>query len=309
MIHQHLGLTRLLAHKPMFHTVRALTKIPKTKQVGIISQCLPNYRTFVSNTLPKLTPIKAPKQTTTQIPQSSTQLPQPSTQLPQPSTQSAKSPTSIPQSSVESPISTPQSSAVWTIPNILTFTRIFSTPFIGYYIVTGNTKVALLIFVYSCVTDFIDGYIARKFKLQSVLGSIIDPLADKFLMTTCILSLAYINSIPILVASLIVGRDVMLSFMSFYYRYQSLVPPRTVGKFLNLAGNPTISVHPNLLGKVNTALQMVYVGGVVFQPVVESIFATDLSVYSLGMAVLVSATTVLSGLTYISSKSSMKYIK
>lgn len=295
MIHQHLGLTRLLARKPMLHTIRALTKIPKTKQVGIISQFVPNYRTFTSNTLPKLTSIKPPKQTTTP--------------LPQPSTQSVELPSSTPQSSVKSPISAPQSSAVWTIPNILTFTRIFSTPFIGYYIVTGNTKVALLIFVYSCVTDFIDGYIARKFKLQSVLGSILDPLADKFLMTTCILSLAYINSIPLLVASLIVGRDVMLSFMSFYYRYQSLAPPRTIGKFLNLAGNPTISVHPNLLGKVNTALQMVYVGGVVFQPVVESIFATDLSVYSLGMAVLVSATTVLSGLTYISSKSSMKYIK
>lgn len=292
-----LGLTRVLAHKPIYRSIKAFSKLP---QRPIICHLI-NRRTFTSDTHLKFSS-KPSKHISTELPQvKSTPVPRLSIQFPS---------TLLPAQSPSSPSQTrPPSSVIWTVPNILTFTRIVTTPFIGYYIVTGNTKVALLIFVYSCVTDFIDGYIARKFKLQSVLGSIIDPLADKFLMTTCILSLAYINSIPLLVASLIIGRDVMLSFMSFYYRYQSLTPPRTLGKFLDLSGNPTISVHPNLLGKVNTALQMVYVGGLVFQPVIESLLATNLSAYSQGMAIVVSSTTVLSGLTYVFSKSSMKYIK
>ncbi|ODV76820.1 uncharacterized protein CANTADRAFT_27581, partial [Suhomyces tanzawaensis NRRL Y-17324] len=198
--------------------------------------------------------------------------------------------------------------SIYTVPNILTFTRIISAPFIGYFIVNGNTQLALLLFLYSCITDFIDGYIARKWNLKSVLGSIIDPLADKLLMTVCTLSLAYINSIPTLVASLIIGRDVMLSFMSFYYRYKTLPPPKTLGRFLDISKNETISVHPNMLGKVNTGLQMVYIGGLVFKPVVENLLMTDLELYFQGMGILVSVTTVLSGLSYVFNNKSVKFL-
>ena len=141
------------------------------------------------------------------------------------------------------------SNSLWTIPNVLTYTRILTTPAIGYYIVSGNSTMALLLFTYSCVTDFVDGFIARKFNMKSVVGSIIDPLADKFLMTACTLSLGYIHAIPPAIASIIIGRDVMLSFMSFYYRYKSLPAPRTFEKFVSIGQVPTISVHPNLLEK------------------------------------------------------------
>lgn len=108
---------------------------------------------------------------------------------------------------------------------------------------------ALLLFTYSCVTDFVDGFIARKFNMKSVVGSIIDPLADKFLMTACTLSLGYIHAIPPAIASIIIGRDVMLSFMSFYYRYKSLPPPKTFEKFVSIGQVPTISVHQIYLEK------------------------------------------------------------
>ena len=59
--------------------------------------------------------------------------------------------------------------------------------------------------------------------------------------------------------------------MSFYYRYKSLPAPKTFDKFISIGQIPTISVHPNMLGKINTALQMVYIGSLVYRPLVESV--------------------------------------
>jgi len=196
---------------------------------------------------------------------------------------------------------------LYTIPNILTMTRIATTPLIGYLIVNGNTHYALLVFTYSCITDFVDGYIARKYNQKSIIGSIIDPLADKFLMTVCTISLAYVNSIPTLVASIIIGRDIMLSFMSFYYRYKSLPSPKTLVDFLDIKGKPTITVHPSTLGKLNTGLQMLYIGGLVVKPIIDPIF--DSGLYFDMFAVVVSITTVLSGASYIFGKNAFKYVK
>lgn len=195
---------------------------------------------------------------------------------------------------------------LYTIPNILTMSRILSTPVIGWFIVKGYTDYALGVFTVSCLTDWIDGYLARRFNQKSIVGSIIDPLADKLLMTVCTVSLAYVDSIPVLVASLIIGRDVMLSFMSFYYRYKSLASPKTLGNFLDIKGNPTITVHPSTLGKVNTGLQMIYIGGLMIKPVIAPLI--DLSVFFQGFGVLVSITTILSGFSYVFGKNAFKYI-
>ncbi|RLV91261.1 Cardiolipin synthase [Spathaspora sp. JA1] len=204
---------------------------------------------------------------------------------------------------------TKPSSQLWTIPNILTYTRIITTPFIGYFIIAGQSKFALSLFTYSCITDLVDGYVARKFNMKSVIGSIIDPLADKFLMTVCTVSLAYINSIPLSVASIIIGRDVMLSFMSFYLRYMSLDKPRTFSKFVSIGSNPTISVHPNLLGKINTMLQMIYIGSLVYRPLIEGLIDTNLDLFFSGFGGVVGLTTFISGLTYVLNRNSWKYVK
>lgn len=142
--------------------------------------------------------------------------------------------------------------------------------------------------------------------MKSVVGSIVDPLADKFLMTICTLSLAYVHSIPPILASIIIGRDVILSFMSFYYRFKSLTPPRTLNKFVSIGQYPTISVHPNFLGKLNTALQMLYIGSLVYRPLLESV-VNDAAFEGLGL--IVGATTLMSGANYIFNKNSWKYVK
>ncbi|KAI3404672.1 hypothetical protein KGF56_002506 [Candida oxycetoniae] len=125
-------------------------------------------------------------------------------------------------------------------------------------------------------------------------------------MTVCTLSLAYAHSIPPVIASIIIGRDVLLSFMSFYYRFKSLPLPRTFDRFVSIGQIPTISVHPNLLGKLNTALQMLYIGSLVYKPILEEYIA-DSFFNDLGW--IVGATTLLSGASYVFSKSSWKYVK
>ena len=71
-----------------------------------------------------------------------------------------------------------------------------------------------------------DGYIARRFPGQaSSLGSFLDPLADKVLVTALYLSLTYVGIIPAALTSLVVSRDVLLVYAGLYIRYMSIVPP------------------------------------------------------------------------------------
>lgn len=194
---------------------------------------------------------------------------------------------------------------IYTVPNMLTMTRIAATPFIGYFIASGHSTAAISLFTYLCVTDFVDGYIARKFNLKSVLGSILDPLADKFLMTTCTVALYIGGGMPLYAASIIIGRDVMLSFMAFYMRYKSLPEPKTIKRYLD----PKITTHtvlPNTLGKVNTALQMVYIGGLVLLPGLEQILTLPLDTIFSWYGLVVAGSTVASGATYLFSRGSAK---
>lgn len=85
---------------------------------------------------------------------------------------------------------------IYTIPNILTFTRLLSTPAIAYLILNDKPYLATGLLLYAGLTDLIDGYIARKYDLKSVVGTILDPMADKFLMITLTGALAYTGAMP-----------------------------------------------------------------------------------------------------------------
>jgi cardiolipin synthase len=85
---------------------------------------------------------------------------------------------------------------IYTVPNILTFSRLAAAPVVGYLLVHNHHAAALSLFVYAGITDLIDGYIARRYNLQTVVGSIIDPAADKLLMTISVVCLALNGSMP-----------------------------------------------------------------------------------------------------------------
>lgn len=82
------------------------------------------------------------------------------------------------------------------MPNILTFSRLIAAPVVGYLLVHNYHAAALSLFAYAGITDLVDGYIARRYNLQTVVGTIIDPMADKLLMTIGVACLAVNGSLP-----------------------------------------------------------------------------------------------------------------
>jgi len=85
---------------------------------------------------------------------------------------------------------------IYTIPNILTFTRLIAAPVIGYLVLHDYHTWAVGLFAYAGITDALDGYIARRWNLQTVVGTVIDPMADKTLMTILTVCLAIKGALP-----------------------------------------------------------------------------------------------------------------
>lgn len=85
---------------------------------------------------------------------------------------------------------------IYNIPNILTASRLVAAPVIGYLVLHEQHKLALALFAYAGITDLVDGWIARRFNLQTVVGSVVDPMADKVLMTVLTVTLAINGLLP-----------------------------------------------------------------------------------------------------------------
>lgn len=167
---------------------------------------------------------------------------------------------------VTSALTTPHEN-IYTIPNFLTLTRLIAAPFIGYCIVNNHHTLALSLFTYAGISDLLDGWIARKWNLGTVVGTIIDPLADKTLMTVLTVALATQGSLPVWLAVIILGRDVGLAIAAIYYRWISLPPPKTMSRYWDFS-LPSAEVRPTTISKWNTALQLGLMGGMMVAPVV-----------------------------------------
>ena len=114
------------------------------------------------------------------------------------------------------------------LPNLLTFFRIISAPILVVILMSTEFKMVLAglaIFIISSLTDFLDGYLARSFNQSSKLGKILDPIADKLLVTCSLLSLVsnnIIQEINTLAATLIIIREIFISGLREYARGNSL---------------------------------------------------------------------------------------
>ena len=104
------------------------------------------------------------------------------------------------------------------VPNIITLSRIVLIPVMAYYLMGEAYRVALPLFLVAALTDFADGYIARKFKLASRLGAALDPVADKLNMLVATVLLAWQALIPIWLAIAIVVRDIVIVLGALAYR-------------------------------------------------------------------------------------------
>ena len=85
---------------------------------------------------------------------------------------------------------------IYNLPNFLTVSRLIAAPVTAYLLVHDQFNWALALFVYAGFTDLVDGWLARRWKLQTVAGSVIDPMADKALMIILTGALAIKGAIP-----------------------------------------------------------------------------------------------------------------
>lgn len=125
-----------------------------------------------------------------------------------------------------------------TVPNLLTFLRIFLTPVLIWFLLEGKLNQALLIFLVAGLTDGLDGFIARAFHQKSKLGAYLDPLADKLLLMSSFVLLGYQQMVPRWLVSLVVIRDcvILLGLMMFMIHHVPVeIRPAVVGKASTLA--------------------------------------------------------------------------
>ncbi|XP_062863216.1 cardiolipin synthase (CMP-forming) [Trichomycterus rosablanca] len=155
----------------------------------------------------------------------------------------------------------------WTIPNFLCMARIVLSPVLGYLIIEQYFNASLGLFVLAGATDMLDGYIARNWPNQkSALGSALDPLADKILISVLYISLTYAQLIPVPLTALVIARDVALIAAVFYVRYKTVPPPVTLNKFFNPCYK-TAQLKPTLISKFNTAIQLFLVAASLASPI------------------------------------------
>lgn len=194
---------------------------------------------------------------------------------------------------------------IYTVPNLLSTFRIVITPVLGYLIVTEDFVSSLIFFGVAGVTDMLDGFIARNFKNQkSVLGTVLDPFADKILMSVLTISLTVVSLLPVTLTALILSRDALLIGYAFYLRYKSLPSPKTISRYFDF-NLPTVELRPNFLGKANTVLQLALVGCSLAAPVFGFVDHPHLQY----LWYTVACSTVMSSISYlINFRGSVKYL-
>eukprot|EP00164_Ancoracysta_twista_P026277 GFYU01050932.1.p1 GENE.GFYU01050932.1~~GFYU01050932.1.p1 ORF type:complete len:301 (-),score=50.30 GFYU01050932.1:51-953(-) len=154
----------------------------------------------------------------------------------------------------------PTENAVFTVPNLLTMGRIAFSPMIGYWIVTHDYQSALVGLTVLGLTDWLDGYIARTFNQSSVLGTFLDPVGDKVLVSIVTLALTYDGILPLPLTITMVGRDVLLLAGGFYFRYKSMEGEKFTFKRYFDPSAVNFVIEPSTVSKVNTAAQLSLLG-------------------------------------------------
>ena len=103
------------------------------------------------------------------------------------------------------------------IPNALTSLRLLLAIPICIFIYQGNELFALLLFIFAGISDGFDGYLARRFSWETEFGKLLDPLADKCLILSTLLALAYVQLLPIWLVGILLARDALAVIGSMLY--------------------------------------------------------------------------------------------
>jgi cardiolipin synthase len=167
------------------------------------------------------------------------------------------------------------------IPNFLTLLRIILVPLLVIFLIDKLFLKALILFMCLGLTDALDGFLARILNQQTVLGSYLDPIADKVLITACFLALAILKVIPGWLAVVVISRDVII----------------ILGISILSIMNVAFQVQPLFVSKITTLLQIAAVFFALFFKAFP-LLAID-SVWLLLLYWSTAAFTVLSGYRYV----------
>ena len=129
------------------------------------------------------------------------------------------------------------STRVLTVPNVLSALRLALVPVFLVLVLTGEDLAALLVIVFSSVSDWVDGKVARHYGLITRLGQLLDPAADRLFIFAAVVALAVREVVPWWLVAVIVGRDVLLVVLGVVlaqHRYGPL-PVHHLGKFATFA--------------------------------------------------------------------------
>ncbi len=145
------------------------------------------------------------------------------------------------------------------LPNLLTYFRIVLIPAVVWFLWMGDRVsgfVAVLLYGMAAITDFIDGYIARKQHLVTVVGKFLDPLADKLLVISLLLVLMIQRRVPMWLVMIIIAREI------------------TITALRALASSEGLIIAAKPLGKYKTAFQMLALIGLMihYEYIVNMVF-------------------------------------
>jgi len=129
------------------------------------------------------------------------------------------------------------------IPNMLTLARIVITPFIVYAIIEHQPVLALILMGAAGITDMLDGAIARYFNQRSTVGAFMDPLADKLMLISTIVSLYFIEQVPTFLFLAVVFRDMIILVGALAYEMVT----------------HKLEMQPTIASKITTFLQIILV--------------------------------------------------
>ena len=165
------------------------------------------------------------------------------------------------------------------LPNALSIARMLLVIPSTLALLAGRYELTLLLFGIAAVSDALDGWLAKRYGWSSRSGKILDPIADKLLLVTLFVTLAWIGRVPVWLAAAVVLRDLLIVGGAVAYRL--------------LIGH--VEGHPTPVSKLNTLLQIVFVLVTIAASAWRTVPAA--LVATLGAATFI--TTVVSGVDYV----------
>ena len=165
------------------------------------------------------------------------------------------------------------------IPNLISLVRLLCVPLTVWLIINSQVLAASWVFVFASISDALDGFIAKRFDLQTELGAYLDPIADKALLVSVFITLGQAGYLYSWLVLLVVFRDSLI----------------LVGAFLYHLIHQNLTIKPLLISKINTAAQFILVTlvlGLHGYSIVNSMII-ELMVY------VVAVTTLMSGAAYV----------